>query len=409
MTIPNSVGFDLNDAFFYVKTSNISNVARFGSTTPTGAISIYNGGDESNGYLIGVENPTDPIFWIGKSQGTSNEDVKKLLHIHAQTGFIGVGTNRPAFSMDIYGDIHLTGQLVQEGCNVIINTQTIQSTISSTESISVSSNVDAIDFTDSAIKNVGSARFNCNVYVGDTIFASNINIWGNFFTSNSVIYDTERILINNSGDGPALYVQQSGVFPVAQLYSNSNIALSINEVGNVGISTEAPMSALHVVGTFRIDDGVSIQQMGSLQKITASAGQVSISSTGVHELGFVFTWANDGGTELHMMEADMTFYGSGPQTRVFLQFGQFINPYDNGTNLPGGDIITNYKLVKYKTYPNIIYVKNSIIRNGPKSVRIRVVWSSVVATEYVVNMNIDILVPKQLGFSSITSYYTKQI
>lgn len=404
----NHVGFDLNDAYFYVKTSNVSNVARFGSTTSSGAISIYNNSDEATSYLIGVENPIDPIFWIGKSQGASNENVKKLLHIHAQTGFIGVGTDRPAFSMDIYGDIHLTGQLVQEGCNVIINTQTIQSTISSTESISVSSNVDAIDFTGSAIKNVGTARFNCNVYVGDTIFASNINIWGNFFTSNSVIYDTERILVNNSGDGPALQVQQNGEFPVAHLYSNSNIALSINEIGNVGVGTIAPVSPLHVVGTFRIDDGVSIQQMGSLQKISASAGQVLITTTGTHELGFTFTWQNTGLTELQMMEADMTFYGSGPQTRVFMQFGQFINPVDNGTTSPGGDIVTNYKLVKYKSYPNIIYVKNNIVRNGPKSVKIRVIWASRVATNYVVNMNIDILVPKQLGFSSITSYYTQQ-
>lgn len=359
-------------------------IAQFGSGISSSVIGLYINNNSNNPYYIGVENSNNPMLWIGRNNN-------KLLWINAQTGFIGVGTNNPQFSMDISGDMRLSGQLYQEGNNAVLTTQTIQSTIANTESISVSSNVDAIDFTNSPIRNIGTARFASNVYVGGTIFASNINIMGYVETVNQTIYNSERVLINNYDDGPALEVKQNGNYPTATFIGDSTL---------VGIGTSVPAAPLHVVG-------VTIQQMGDLQRISACAGQVEITMTGVHRMGFVFTWEVAATSEREMMEAEVTFYGSGVQTRTYMKFAQLVNPVDNGINLPGGDIMIDYKQLKYKTHQNIRYVKGAIVREGPRAVRVLIEWRSDVATNYNVNLKFDILVPRRLGYSSVTTFYTK--
>lgn len=377
-----------------------SQVATFGSTARISTMNLYMGNDSNLGYILGVENPTSPVFWIGRQMSSSN--LKKLVYINAQSGFVGIGTTNPMYSMDVYGDLHLSGQLVQEGTNLILTTETIQSTINTTSSISVTPGADAIDFTYSPIKNVGTARFSSSVYVEDTIYASNINVYGSFSTVNHNILTSDRVYIDNyDNDGPAIRVQQHSPYPVATFYtSDSNAALAINEIGNVGILTPNPSSALHVTG-------VSIQDMGSIRRISGCVGGITITKLGGHRLGFIFTWANVATSERDMIQADVTFYGSGSQTRTYMSLSQFINPINNGSTLPGADIVTDYKQVKYKSYPNIKYVKSSIVRNSATSVYIRAEWYSDVATNYNVNMKIDIMSPIALGFVSLTSSYTK--
>jgi len=388
----NSVGFDLNDAFFYVHSSNTPNVARFGGTLPSSTISLYSDNDPSKSYFLGVEQPDDPTFWIGKSNVTTN-DISRLLYIKSSTGYIGIGTSQPSYSMDIHGDIRITGQLVQEGCNVIITTQTVQTTTSSTDFISSSSNVDAIDFSGSSIKNLMNARINSNLYVGETVSSSNIT--------------TQRILVQNPiTTSPALIVRNTSYVPqVAEFYSGSNVGLIIAGGGSVGIRTASPTGALHVYGHFKVEEGVTIQQMGDMQRIQACTGQVNVTTIGEHEIGFTLVWSADANTEKEMMQADVTFFGCGNRTRTYMSFSQLINPVNDNFILPGSDITLDYKNVKHKKYPNIVYVKNAIERAGARSVKIKVKWLSNLAVDYNVNMKTDILMPKRLGFVSLTPFY----
>jgi hypothetical protein len=389
-------GYDLNDAFFFVKSSMVSNVAQFGSTLSSASISIY---ASNTMYHIGVDSSVRPLLWMGNEQ-------KKILWMNIDTSRVGIGTSEPRYSLDVEGDLRVSGKLIHKGSNVTLLTGDIECTSIKPLAVALSPDIDAIDFTNTPITNVGTARFASNVYVGATLYTSNINVWGVVETVNQTIYNSERIVVSNKDDGPAIEVRQYGAFPVATFLADggAKTALSINAFGGVGIGTSSStnLAALLV-------DGVTIQQMGNIQRISACVGQVPIYTTGIHQMGFVFSWENDALTEKEMIEADVTFYGSGHQTRTYLHFGQFINPLNNGTTLPGGDIMTDYKLLKYKAFPNIRYVKNTVTRAGDRAVQIRITWRSDVATNYNVNFKIDMMVPKRLGYSGMTSFYSQLI
>lgn len=395
----NHVGFDLHQGHFFIRGSNVENVARFGSTLPTSAISLYINDNSNEAMYLGITNSNNPTFFIGKD---SNQP---QFFIRGSDGYVGIGTSTPRYPLDISGDLFLSGQLRQSGSNVVIFTESVSTTFSSTDYIRKSSNVDAIGFEDSPIKNVGTAWFNSNVYVGDTLYASNLYIYDKLTAIQETITNSERLYIDNIGTGPALTVIQRGAMNIAEFYDDSNIAMAIRDGGNVGIGTLIPTRTLHVKGQLLIEDGVTIQKMGNMERAQACVGQITITQTGRHELGFVLSWTLLGASELEMMEADVSFFGSGPQTRSHMSFKQFINPVNNGNTLPGGDFISEYRNVKFRTSQNIAYVKHVIERAGPTSVRITAMWLSQTAINYNVNMKVDVLMPKRLGFNNLISYY----
>lgn len=399
MSQMNQVGFDLHQGYFYIRGSNVENVARFGSTLPTSAISLYMNDDSNQCMYFGVTDSNDPTFWIGKASNQPS------FYVRGSDGYVGIGTSQPRFPVDIAGDLYLSGQLRQAGCNVVIYTETVSSTFSSTDFIRKSSNVDAIGFEDSPLRDIGEAHFNSNVYVGDTLFASNLHIYDKLVVVEQTITNSERVFVDNIGTGPGLTVIQRGDIPVAEFYDDSNIALMVADGGNVGVGTSLPTRTLHVKGQMLIEDGVTIQKMGNMERVQACAGQITITQTGHHELGFILSWSLVGASELEMMEADVSFFASGPQTRSHMSFKQFINPINNDGNLPGGDFIADYRNVKFRTSQNIAYVKHEIERDGPTSVKIKAYWLSNTAVNYNVNMKVDVLMPKRLEFKDITSYY----
>jgi microcystin-dependent protein len=61
--------------------------------------------------------------------------------------------------------------------------------------------------------------------------------------------NTEMMVIENAGTGPALKVTQTGVNSIAEFYDDGGVlALKIADGGNVGIGTSAPLQKLHVQG-----------------------------------------------------------------------------------------------------------------------------------------------------------------
>jgi len=92
-----------------------------------------------------------------------------------------------------------------------------------------------------------------NMLAAGTITASNLSILGDFVTLNTITSNTEQMVIQNAGTGPALKVTQTGAHPIADFYDDGNaLAMRIADGGNVGIGTANPLGRLHVNGDVTI-------------------------------------------------------------------------------------------------------------------------------------------------------------
>jgi len=92
-----------------------------------------------------------------------------------------------------------------------------------------------------------------NMLASGTITASNLSILGDFVTLNTITSNTEQMVIQNAGTGPALKVTQTGANSIAEFYDDGQVlAMRIADGGNVGIGTVTPTSKLHVNGDVTI-------------------------------------------------------------------------------------------------------------------------------------------------------------
>jgi hypothetical protein len=101
-----------------------------------------------------------------------------------------------------------------------------------------------------------------------TITASNLSILGDFVTLNTITSNTEQMVIQNAGTGPALKVTQTGAHPIADFYDDGQVlAMRIADGGNVGIGTATPTSKLHVQGGVTLTGFVGIGTTNPLNQL----------------------------------------------------------------------------------------------------------------------------------------------
>jgi len=97
-----------------------------------------------------------------------------------------------------------------------------------------------------------------DIFSTGRITASNISIIGELTTVNMVTSNTEQLVVQNSGTGPALKVTQTTVDSVAQFYRNdANIVMHLDSSGNVGIGTTTPGKTLSVQGDLSVSGTIT--------------------------------------------------------------------------------------------------------------------------------------------------------
>lgn len=114
-----------------------------------------------------------------------------------------------------------------------------------------------------------------------TVFASNLQVVGDFTTMNTTTSNTEQLVVNNAGTGPALKVIQTGVgsqYPIAEFVDNeSGMALRIMDTGLIGIGTDSVASRLGVSGGMTVGTPYDLTTAPSNSLIVS--GQVGVGVT----------------------------------------------------------------------------------------------------------------------------------
>ena len=170
----------------------------------------------------------------------------------------------------------------------------------------------------------------------NTIFASNLNVIGDFVTMNTITSNTERVDISNSGTGPALKVTQGvGIAAetaltvnqessgnILQLQQSGVTKVSVQENGFVGIGTTAPQSALDVIGSIKATTSImSDTQFLGQANDAASAPSFSFTAnpnTGIFQPATHNLALSTGGIE-HLRVSSNGFVGIGttnPQNKL---------------------------------------------------------------------------------------------
>lgn len=142
-----------------------------------------------------------------------------------------------------------------------------------------------------------------NIFATGTVTASNMSIIGDFVTLNTLTSNTEQMVVNNAGTGPALKVIQSGANVVAEFVdSESGSAMFIANGGNVGIGTTNPTTTLHVQGnaTFTRTETTShtLVQAIAPNVVTDSTVNLTVGKaiTSYNTANFRYTHKADGAT-----------------------------------------------------------------------------------------------------------------
>lgn len=370
----NVLGFVLNDATFKIHTSNVVEVAHIGTGNVESRVRLYTENQSNQGYILGVHKHIGDVYPSLSIQGSHISFPS--IHIHGDSGNVGIGTHFPKYPLEVIGNLYLDGQLIQKASNAILLTEVIQSgTVYS-------------DFITS-----------CNVYgfidCTQSTFCNLDNLWVN----ESVVIGCNLGFADQQHTPPLLVKATPYSSNIAEFWYGSNVALSIRNDGNVGIGTSPAMAQLHVAGDFRLDGVPFVHIVGPLQRVQTMTRD-GYFPMGLNKIGMDISWSSSNNilSEMDMMEVNVKCTAvTTNQKRMHHHFHALIDTRDSAPSYPGLDSIT-YLGTHISDVFSRPYVE--IVRQGPRTVRILSAWQTTTASTKA-SIHLDITGPTILGPLSI--------
>ncbi len=200
------------------------------------------------------------------------------------------------------------GLSVTNSASALLDTKTANLIASTSVNTPVlTAQVATINVSGKSLSNIATIQTTGNATFGGTVTASNLSILGDFVTMNTLTSNTEQMVVNNAGTGPALKVIQSGANTVAEFIdSEVGSAMFIANGGNVGIGTTTALTKLQVHGEGAIfaTGGVG-QYIGANMYWNGSAWARVTNGSANENIGFVLRVgsSNDGagnGLQIYM-------------------------------------------------------------------------------------------------------------
>ncbi len=296
-----------------------------------------------------------------------------------------------------------------------------------------------INFSSSALTGISTINATGDATFGGTLYASNLNVIGDFVTLNTTTSNTEQFFVNNAGTGPALRVVQSGVgsqYAVAEFLDNeSGMALRIQDTGlvgigtnavqsrlginggvavggyvdvaaptnglivsgNVGIGSSAPVGALDVGGVITGRD--LITQDVNITRYVQSMSRTSFATTGNKFVGFTITWANTTSDQKLSFKVNTKIHFTSDTNTTYSSIEAVITPVDANPK-PNG-LLIGTPLTTAQNTNNFRNIALTATRNAANAVDLKVNFQA--------NLNpseaflfIDIVAPTALGTFTLT-------
>tara|TARA_B100000508_G_scaffold138819_1_gene135648 strand:+ start:2159 stop:4522 length:2364 start_codon:yes stop_codon:yes gene_type:complete len=184
---------------------------------------------------------TSTLFTIAQS-GTGDifnvfDDGTEVFSI-LDGGNVGVGTTTPGYNLTVAGDFMVTGALYDNNYSAGTNGMVLQSTGSGFQWVATST----LGFTG------GSSLF---TDAGATTYLTNLGDNLSVGTSSSLGLFT----VSTTSAATALSVAQYGTGDLVNIFDGAIEVFTIEDGGNIGISTTSPASTLDVWGDFRVGTG----------------------------------------------------------------------------------------------------------------------------------------------------------
>ena len=168
------------------------------------------------------------------------------LFIQPGTLNVGIGTSQPRAKLEVAGSIVPSSNVVYDLGSATLRWRDLYL---SGNSINLGGTTISRDATTGGIKFIDPATNQPLDSTVRNLTASNLTVLGDYVTLNTITSNTEQMVIQNAGTGPALKVTQTGANSIAEFYDDGNaLALKIADGGNVGIGTAHPQAKLQVLG-----------------------------------------------------------------------------------------------------------------------------------------------------------------
>src|SRR6056300_357072 len=192
-------------------------------------------------------------------------------------GNLGIGTNTPGKLLDVNGDARFCGEAFFLN-SIDVHTGTasrfrndIPLHFGTDRCFDIAYNSSSTDlelrYQDTAALSIDTA---CDVTVnndltvcgnslvlGDSTIYGNLSVTGDFTCIETTVSTTSALSVTNTGTGPALYVCQAGVQPIAHFIDANGDDIVFADDGNVGIGTFSPSAKLEILGKQMITAGAN--------------------------------------------------------------------------------------------------------------------------------------------------------
>ena len=146
---------------------------------------------------------------------------------------VGINTTNPVSELDVRGDVFVESDLRSLG-NIIIGT--------------------VEDINNNRLYVDGNVETTATLTAND-IIVQNLTVIGSNTLVNTDVKITDQFQVSNIGTGPAVIINQTGMQDILQVFDDGNIAFIVADDAKIGIRTETPEEALHVVGNIKLEAG----------------------------------------------------------------------------------------------------------------------------------------------------------